>query len=135
MIRATAILAALALSGCATQAVQSFTPFAPKAEIRSQAVFNADLAACRGYALEYLSDKSDLDPTAVGSAGLQGGLSNLSEAAVSPVTIPLSALGSASGEAAAEMGLNSHDGKCVVNRCMTQKGESSKQYAVYDPTC
>jgi hypothetical protein len=121
------------LAGCAAQSVQTFTPFVPKAEMKSQATFDVDLAACRAYALEYLSGKSDLDPVSVASATAQGALSNLAEIAVSPVATGLSGVGSGSSEITSELGLNSNEGKKVVAVCLHDRGERSGAYHVMAP--
>lgn len=127
------LLAILLLSGCASNTVSSFTPYAPKEEMKSLQDYNLDLALCRTEALEYLSGKSSINPLEMASAGAQKALGNLGTATVAPVTIPLYGLGGASGEGLSELGLSSQDVKKIISWCMHDHGLLSNQYHVYDP--
>lgn len=124
------ILSLLVLTGCATEQVSKFEPYAPKAEIKSQFAYVVDLANCRNYALDYLNNKSSLDPLSVAGSAAQGSLSNLT---TSITTVGVSGGGYAVSEALNELGLNSDTGKKVVAICMHDKGQASGMYHIYDP--
>lgn len=124
------ILSLLLLAGCTTEQVIKFEPYAPKAEIKSQFAYVVDLADCRNYALDYLNNKSSLDPLSVAGSAAQGSLSNLT---TSVATVGLSGGGYAASEALSELGLNSNAGKKIVAICMHDKGQASGMYHIYDP--
>lgn len=125
MKRAAAVLA-LFVAGCSS--IGSYQPYIVEVTDPMALAWNKEV--CAKYAQDY---PRRFSPIAIASAGAKGALTNLPQAAVSPLATGLGGIGNASGEAVSELGLSNTAQVKIYLICLKAKCEQSRGCLVLDP--
>lgn len=116
----------LTLSACST--VPTWEPYA--VEVRAPAIYAADVAACRAYAL---AKPGGVSVTRIGEKAGVAGSQSLSGAAVNPLVPALGALGGATGEALEELGFTDVTQRRTFVKCLDKKTLADGSALVLEP--